>query len=325
MTFEPHEIAFTSSTIYRLAQAVETHVQNRELAARLRTLAVRIESQPFIGVSPGLSETASLASGLNRFIGSLRHFGRKQHDARVAADLREILQVTENALALQARMSGAQRVAGLYVIVDPEHTNGRNVVDVARTALKGGASAIQYRDKVHTIGEQLPVAHELRDLCEQYDASFIINDSASLATSSGAHGLHLGQKDLPIYEARRILYSSQFIGKSNALLEEAQTALSEGVDYVGVGAIFPTNAKTNIRLAGIETLRIVRQFVSDIPLVAIGGIDLDNIDAVLSAGADSVCLISAVCQADDPEQAAAVLVERIKAHQAADAEDAGGV
>ena len=325
MTFERHEIAFTSSTIYRLAQAVETHVQNRELAARLRTLAVRIESQPYIGASPGLSETASLAAGLNRFIGSLRHFGRKEHDARVAADLREVLQATENALALQARSTGAQRVAGLYVIVDPEHTNGRNVVDVARAALKGGASSIQYRDKVHTIGEQLPVAHELRDLCEQYDASFLVNDSASLATSSGAHGLHLGQKDLPIYEARRILYSSQFIGKSSALLEEAQTALSEGVDYVGVGAIFHTDTKTKIRFAGIETLRIARQFVTDIPLVAIGGINLDNLDAVLDAGADSICVITAVCMADDPEQAAAALVERLKAHQAAAAEGAGGV
>ena len=325
MTFEPPEIAFTSSTIYRLAQAVETHVQNHELAARLRTLAVQIESQPYIGASPGLSETASLASGLNRFIGSLRHFGRKEHDARVAADLREILQVAENVLALQARTAGAKRVAGLYVILDPEHTNGRNVVDVARAALKGGASSIQYRDKVHTIGEQLPVAHDLRDLCEQYNASFLVNDSASLATSSGAHGIHLGQKDLPVYEARRILYSSQFIGKSSALLEEAQTAMSEGVDYVGVGAIFDTSAKTNNRLAGIETLRIVRQFVSDIPLVAIGGINLDNIDPVLSAGADSVCVISAVCLANDPEQAAAVLVERIKAHQAAAAEGASGV
>lgn len=325
MTFERHEIAFTSSTIYRLAQAVETHVQNRELAARLRTLAVRIESQPYIGASPGLSETASLAAGLNRFIGSLRHFGRKEHDARVAADLREVLQATENALALQARSTGAQRVAGLYVIVDPEHTNGRNVVDVARAALKGGASSIQYRDKVHTIGEQLPVAHELRDLCEQYDASFLVNDSASLATSSGAHGLHLGQKDLPIYEARRILYSSQFIGKSSALLEEAQTALSEGVDYVGVGAIFHTDTKTKIRFAGIETLRIARQFVTDIPLVAIGGINLDNLDTVLNAGADSICVITAVCMADDPEQAAAALVERLKAHQAAAAEGAGGV
>ncbi len=325
MTFEPHEVAFTSSTIYRLAQAVETHVQNRELAARLRTLAVRIESQPYIGASPGLSETASLAAGLNRFIGSLRHFDRKEHDARFAADLREVLQVTENALAMQARTSGAQRVAGLYVIVDPEHTNGRNVVDVARAALKGGAASIQYRDKVHTIGEQLPVAHELRDLCEQYNASFLVNDSASLATSSGAHGLHLGQKDLPIYEARRILYSSQFIGKSSALLEEAQTALSEGVDYVGVGAIFHTDTKTKIRFAGIETLRIARQFVTDIPLVAIGGINLDNLDAVLNAGADGICVISSVCMADDPEQAAAELVERIKAHQAAAAEEAGGV
>ena len=325
MTFERHEIAFTSSTIYRLAQAVETHVQNRELAARLRTLAVRIEAQPYIGASPGLSETASLAAGLNRFIGSLRHFDRKQHDARIAADLREVLQVTENALALQARTTGAKRVAGLYVIVDPEHTNGRNVVDVARAALKGGASSIQYRDKVHTIGEQLPVAHELRDLCEQYNASFLVNDSASLATSSGAHGLHLGQKDLPIYEARRILYSSQFIGKSSALLEEAQTATSEGVDYVGVGAIFRTDTKTRIRFAGIETLRIVRQFVSDIPLVAIGGINLDNLDAVLNAGADSICVITSVCMADDPEQAAAALVERINAHQAAAAEGAGGV
>ncbi|MBI4339093.1 MAG: thiamine phosphate synthase [Chloroflexi bacterium] len=217
---------------------------------------------------------------------------------------------------LAARKAAASRVAGLYVIVDPQLTGGRDVVEVARAALRGGASAVQLRDKVHDKGDQLPVARKLRDLCEQYGAAFIVNDHADLAVVADAHGLHVGQHDLPVPEARRVLHPHQFVGTSNALLQEAMASVTQGADYIAVGAIFGSTSKDNTRPAGLAGLRQARQALRNVPVVAIGGITVDNVDAVLEAGAHGICVISAVCLAEDPEAAAHVLAERIRAHQA---------
>ena len=217
---------------------------------------------------------------------------------------------SENAVL---RADRAHRVAGLYVIVDPEGTRGRDPVEITAAALRGGATAIQYRDKLSDKGDQLPVARRLRELCQAHDAALIINDHADLTVASDAHGLHLGQHDLPIAEARKLLHPWQFVGTSNALLTEAQAAIAQEVDYIAVGAMYRTGSKSNTRPAGIETLSQARKRITGTPIVAIGGITLDNIDAVLAAGADGICVIGAVCQADDPEQAARLLVQRIAA------------
>ena len=214
------------------------------------------------------------------------------------------------------RYDRARCVAGLYVIVDPDLTRGREVVEIAKAALRGGASAIQLRDKRRDKEEQLLVARRLTTLCQDHNAVFIVNDHADLAMACGAHGLHLGQHDLPVADARRILQSWQFLGTSNALVQEAEKAAAQEVDYIAVGAIYSTGSKSGTRPAGIETLRRVRERIASIPIVAIGGITQDNVGSVLEAGADGICVIGAVCQADDPEEAARRLVERITAFKA---------
>ena len=218
--------------------------------------------------------------------------------------------------ATETRHLAAGRVSGLYVIVDPALTNGRDVVDVARAALRGGATAIQLRDKLHDKGDQLPTARALRDLCEEHNASFIVNDHADLAVASNAHGLHVGRHDLPVQEARAILHPHQFIGTSNALLDEALESIDQHADYLAVGAMYSTDSKNNTRPAGVEGLRRVRAQATDLSIVAIGGINLGNVDPILEAGADGICVIGAVCQADDPENAARQLVQRIAASRA---------
>ena len=182
--------------------------------------------------------------------------------------------------------------------------------------LEKSTTASQHRDKHHDKGDQLPIARALRDLCEEHNASFIVNDHADLAVASNAHGLHVGRHDLPVPEARAILHAHQFIGTSNALLEEALESIGQQADYIAVGAMYATDSKDNTRPAGVEALRRVRALVRDIPVVAIGGINLSNIDPILEAGADGICVIGAVCQADDPADAARQLVQRITAARA---------
>lgn len=213
---------------------------------------------------------------------------------------------------LSERKKIAERVKGLYVIIDAQVSAGRDLLAVTQAVLMGGAQVVQFRDKLHDKGDVLPVARRIRELCDQYNALLIINDHADLAIACDAHGLHLGQHDLPIKEARDILRPHQIIGKSNAVLQEALDSSDEGADYVAVGAVFPTNTKEKTRPAGLKTLEDVKSKVS-VPVVAIGGINKNNIMSVIRAGADSVCVISAVVGHDDPQKAARELVDIINA------------
>ena len=206
----------------------------------------------------------------------------------------------------------AEKVKGLYVIVDAQVAEGSDLVDLTRAILRGGAQVIQLRDKVHDKGDVLPVARRIRGLCDEYGALLIINDHADLALACDAHGLHLGQHDLPIQEARAILHPHQIIGRSNALVEEALESESQGADYLAVGAIFPTNTKEKTRPAGLSTLEKVKAQVS-VPVVAIGGINKANVHQVMLAGADAVCVISAVVGDPNPEEAARRLVDAMNA------------
>ena len=210
----------------------------------------------------------------------------------------------------------AHQVSGLYVIVDPEATNGRDVVEVAEAALRGGTSVIQLRDKTRDKGEVLEIARTIKALCDKYDALFIINDDADIAFLSEAHGLHVGQTDLPVQEARRVLNPEQIVGRSNNGTPEALASEAQGADYLAVGAIYSTTTmgKSGRTALGPEMIHNVKQAVSA-SVVAIGGINASNIAEVARAGADCICVVSAVTYAEDPEKAASELVELIESAQ----------
>ena len=213
----------------------------------------------------------------------------------------------------ETRRMRAQKMRGLYVIVDPEATRGRDVIEVAQAALRGGASVIQLRDKTRDKGEVLHVARTLKSLCDEHDAIFIVNDDADIAYLSGAHGLHVGQTDLPVDEARRVLSPDQIVGRSNNGTAEALESEGRGADYLAVGAVYSTTTmgKSGRTAVGAEMIRNVKKAVSA-PVVAIGGINATNVADVARAGADCICVVSAVTYADDPERAAALLVEIIE-------------
>ncbi|MFC1977282.1 thiamine phosphate synthase [Chloroflexota bacterium] len=205
------------------------------------------------------------------------------------------------------RQDKLEHISGLYVIIDTEALKGRSHIEVASQAIRGGARTIQLRDKVRSGEKLLSVAHQLRILCSEHNVLFIINDYLDVALGTDADGLHLGQDDLPVKAARKLLPLGKIVGGSATTVEQAVKAQSEGADYVAVGAIYPTLSKTSTttpaKVVGLETLRQVRQAVT-LPLVAIGGITKDNAAEVIAAGADSVAVTSAVLGAESPEEAA---------------------
>jgi thiamine-phosphate pyrophosphorylase len=204
-----------------------------------------------------------------------------------------------------------KRIAGLYVIIDPEVLGGRSEADVCHQAIRGGAKAIQLRDKHRGKEEILAAAKRLKEVCTQYDVLFIVNDYLDIALASGADGLHLGPGDLPISAARQLLPIDKILGCSTTTLKEALQAEADGADYIAVGSIYPTSSKAGAIVVGLETLRQIREAIS-IPIVAIGGIDETNAAAAIEAGADSLAVISAVLGAKDVEEAARKLAERME-------------
>ncbi|MCH8025615.1 MAG: thiamine phosphate synthase [Chloroflexi bacterium] len=203
----------------------------------------------------------------------------------------------------------ASPIHGLYVIIDPDACAGRDPIVVARLALEGGTSLLQWRDKRRDKGDQLDQAQALRELCAEHGALFIVNDHVDLALAVRADGVHLGQHDLPIEAVRPLVPPEFIVGVSTNNAEEAQRAQAAGASYVAVGSIFPTDTKETTRPASPERLREVKAAV-DLPVVAIGGIDASNVDQALAAGADAVAVISAVCAAGDVRAAAEELASR---------------
>jgi thiamine-phosphate pyrophosphorylase len=220
-------------------------------------------------------------------------------------------------------MINSSVLKGLYVIIDPgaagadrsaDTRPGRTEEEIARLAVEGGATLIQLRDKRQEKRHQLEVAERLMRVCAGANHRLIINDHVDLALAVRADGVHLGQKDLPVALVRRRLWRNGIIGCSTNNVEEALQAQADGADYVSVGRLFPTASKGDTRPATPDTVRAIKKAVS-IPVAAIGGITEENIDAILAAGADMVCVIAAVVSAPDPREAARRLVARIAAHR----------
>jgi thiamine-phosphate diphosphorylase len=207
---------------------------------------------------------------------------------------------------------GRERLRGLYVIIDPQvAAGGREEVEVAQQALAGGARLIQLRDKRREKGVQLPIARALWSLCHERGALFIVNDHVDVALAVEAHGVHVGQKDLPVSIVRRLVPREMIVGCSTNNPNEARRAEADGADYVSVGRLFPTGSKADTRPATTETLRAVKAAVS-LPVCAIGGIDESTIDEVVAAGADMAAVIAAVVTAPDVREAARRLALRFE-------------
>lgn len=183
-----------------------------------------------------------------------------------------------------------------YFITDRE-LSGRSEAYQVKEALSGGANVIQYRDKKSPQELLIKVARELKDICDEKGAIFIINDYVAIVHDIDADGVHIGQSDMEFNKARDLL-KDKIIGVTVHNIEEAIKAQDMGADYLGVSPIFGTSTKSDAGAPmGVERLREIGEHIS-IPIVAIGGINAENVDSVIRAGAASVCAISATVIGD---------------------------
>jgi thiamine-phosphate pyrophosphorylase len=208
-------------------------------------------------------------------------------------------------------VSHRHAIGRLCVITDTTAQKRFNHVQLAELAARGGADIIQLRDKDLTDDALIPIAIDMKRVCEPHGAKLIVNDRIAVARAAGAHGVHLGREDVAIAEARRLLGPDSIIGATAHSLAEAMAAEASPADYIGFGHIVPTTSKARTTTAvGVDELARVCAAVS-LPVFAIGGITHARITEIMAAGAWGVAVIAAVCTAEDPGAATRQLHDAI--------------
>ena len=200
----------------------------------------------------------------------------------------------------------------LYVVIDSRFSLGRDPIQVANSAIEGGATAIQLREAKLSTRDMVEMTERLRDLTQKAGVVFIINDRVDIALACQADGVHLGQDDLPLRHARRLMGEDKIIGLSTHSLSQAMRGAENGASYISLGPVFATKSKADLPPpVGLDLIRDVKRTIS-IPLVAIGGISAKNVNKVMEAGADGVAVISAIFGAPDIRQATRTLCDKIR-------------
>ncbi len=196
------------------------------------------------------------------------------------------------------------KINGLYVITDRGLSLGRDLIFTVEEAIRGGASVIQLREKNISTGEFVELAKQVREITLATNTVFIVNDRVDVALASDADGVHLGQDDMDIKDARKIMGDEKIIGLSISSYEEFSAAKNLPVDYFGIGPVYPTSSKDDAsEPVGVDFIKKIHA-ETDLPIAAIGGISRENAGDVIRAGASSICVISAVMSAPDIRTAA---------------------
>jgi thiamine-phosphate pyrophosphorylase len=205
------------------------------------------------------------------------------------------------------------RISGIYVITDETLYPGRTHEEIAEAAVAGGARIVQLRDKSASDRRLYEAAAAIRAITSRARVLFTVNNRVDIALAVGADGVNVGQQDMPVWVARRLLGPGKLVGASVGTIEEARRAAEEGADHLGAGPVFDTTTKVDAGEAtGVALIRRLAE-ARILPVVAIGGINESNIGEVAAAGADAAAVISAVVKADDMEKAVAALAARFEA------------
>ena len=195
----------------------------------------------------------------------------------------------------------------MYFITDSSAYNEDEFLFRVEEALKGGVTLLQLREKNKDTREYIQLAQKVHQISKKYNVPLIIDDRVDVAMASDAEGVHLGQSDMPIDTARKILGDNFIIGATTKTVEQAKEAYEQGADYLGVGAIYPTTTKVKTVLTSVETLNDICNAVP-IPVNAIGGLNKDNIDVLKNCNIKGICVVSAIMKAESPYEATRELI-----------------
>lgn len=199
----------------------------------------------------------------------------------------------------------------LYFITDSTYFNEEEFLKRTELALQGGVTILQLREKNKTTREYISLAEKVHALTKRYNVPLIIDDRVDVALAIDAEGVHVGQSDMPVNIARKLMGNEKIVGATAKTVPQALEAYNQGADYLGVGAIYPTTTKVKTVLTSTETLKEICKAVP-IPVNAIGGLNKDNIDILKGIKIAGICAVSAIMKADNPKIAAEELFEKAK-------------
>ena len=201
--------------------------------------------------------------------------------------------------------------SGMYFITDSTNYSEEGFLYRVEQALMGGITLLQLREKDKSTRDYMDLAEKVHTLTKKYNVPLIIDDRVDVALAIDAEGVHVGQSDMPVSTARKLMGDDKIVGATTKTVPQALEAYEQGADYLGVGAIYPTATKVKTVLTSTETLGNICSAVP-IPVNAIGGLNKDNIDVLKGIPIAGICVVSAIMKADDPKQAAIELQARAK-------------
>ena len=200
---------------------------------------------------------------------------------------------------------------GLYFITDSTGFSEEEFLFRIEQALKGGVTLIQLREKERSAREYIKLAEKVHDISKKYNVPLIIDDRVDVALSVDAEGVHVGENDMPVHLARKLMGDNKIVGATAKTVARAKEACEQGADYLGVGAIYPTTTKVKTVLTSTDTLKDICRAVP-IPVNAIGGLNKDNIDILKGISIAGICVVSAIMKADSPQKSAVELIDIAK-------------
>ena len=199
----------------------------------------------------------------------------------------------------------------LYFITDSTNYAEEEFLFRVEESLKGGVTLLQLREKEKSAREYIKIAEKVHNITKKYNVPLIIDDRVDVALAVDAEGVHLGQSDIPVRVARKLMGEDKIVGATAKTVPQANEAYEQGADYLGVGAIYPTTTKVKTVLTSTETLNDICKAVP-IPVNAIGGLNKNNIDILKGIPIAGICVVSAIMKADSPQKSAVELIERAK-------------
>ncbi len=198
----------------------------------------------------------------------------------------------------------------LYLVTDSTNLSEEIFLDKVEKAIQGGVTFLQIREKERSTLEYIELAKKVHEICLRYDVPMVVDDRVDVAMAVDAEGVHVGQSDMPVDIARKLLGDKKIIGATAKTVEQAKKAEEMGADYLGVGAIYPTTTKVKTVLTSVDTLKDICESV-DICANAIGGLNDGNMDVLRGVTIAGICVVSAIMKADDSEEAARKLVAKM--------------